>query len=135
MIGLVAFVETTYATGGAAAIVVSNLMSVLRFEIWAFLAVLTLLVFYQLLTGRINTDGLLYETKPNGSREYSATQLQALIVTVGGALYYLFIVLANKEAGKFPDIPDFLLVVLGGSNLVYLGERLLTLLVQKIKSA
>jgi hypothetical protein len=86
-----------------------------EFLIWATV----LLVAYQMLTGRINTSGLL-DDKLTG-RRFSPERLQLLIITVGGALFYLVQVI--HSSGSLPPLPHELLLVLGGSNALYLGAK------------
>lgn len=102
--------------------------TVLRYEIWIFLMVLAAVVAYQLLTGRINPRGLLRDKM--GGRAFSPGRLQMLIVTVGGALYYVVLVLSNTKTGEFPEVPKELLLALGGSQAFYLGGKLSLLLMQ-----
>ena len=104
------------------------LATVLRYEIWILLTVLVAVLTYRLLTGRINTRGLLQD-KMTG-RAFSPGRLQMLIVTIGGALYYLVLVLSNPRVGEFPEVPKELLVALGGSHAFYLGGKLSLLLMQ-----
>lgn len=66
-------------------------------------------------------NGLLYEK--SGDRAFSPGRLQLLVFTIGGAFSYLFLVLGNQELGQFPDIPNELLLVLGGSNSFYLASK------------
>jgi hypothetical protein len=79
----------------------------------------------QLLTGQINTDGLLHgriSGRPKGQDEYfSPERVQMLVFTLGAALYYLSQVVANP--GKFPAVPTAWPAILGGSNAVYLGGK------------
>lgn len=106
------------------------LTTVLRYEIWIFLTVLAALVAYQLLTGRINTRGLLRD-KMSG-REFSPGRLQLLMATVGGALYYVLLIFANEKPGEFPEVPSSLLLLVGGSHAFYLGGKVSSLLAQKL---
>ncbi len=91
-----------------------------------------LAVSYQMLTGIINTDGLLY--KKNGSRSLSPGRLQLLVLTVGSAFYYLMLVLGTPESKKLPELPDEFLMILGGSNLFYIGGKLYSLFEDKLDS-
>lgn len=104
------------------------LATVLRCEIWALLIGLASIIAYQLLTGRINTRGLLRD-KMNG-RAFSPSRLQLLMATAAGALYYVLLIFANEKPGEFPEVPRALLVLLGGSHAFYLGGKLTGLLRQ-----
>ena len=82
---------------------------------------LALVVGFQILTGKINVQGLLNDKSSDGG--FSPGRLQLLVFTIGGAVSYLFLVLDNPKLGQFPDVPNELLLVLGGSNLFYLAGK------------
>ena len=103
------------------------LSTLIRYEMWALVISLALIVGYQLITGRINTKGLLYE-----DGHFSASRVQLLVFTVGGALYYLLLVMENPDPVKFPDVPNELLLILGGSHTLYQGRRLASLISDKL---
>jgi hypothetical protein len=102
-----------------------TLMTVVRYEIIFLLAGLGAVVGYQIITGRINTKGLLFETRDVG---FSPARLQLLMFTFGVAFYVLGKVLA---LGAFPEIDPNVLVVLGGSHALYLGAKALPQSVSK----
>ena len=108
----------------------NSLTTILRYEIWIFLAVLAAVVAYQLLTGSINTRGLLRD-KMKG-RGFSPGRLQLLMATFAGAFYYVLLIFANDTPGEFPPVPDSLVLILGGSHAFYLGGKLSALLGQKL---
>ncbi len=94
------------------------------FEIWFFLIGMALIVVWQLLTGRINLTGLLYEESATGT--YSPARVQLLVTTVATAMYYLMKVLHDPT--QFPRIPQELLLLSGGGNVVYLIGKSASLL-------
>ncbi len=96
-----------------------NLCLFVRYEIWFLLLGFALVIGYQILTGKINTKGLLLD-KETG--KLSPGRVQLLTFTLFGVLYYFFQVLEDPIKG-FPDIPDGLLYALGGSNAFYLGGK------------
>jgi len=100
----------------------STLSEVLRYEMLFLLIGLIVIIAYRLLTGGINTTGLLLDK--TGGRAVSPGRLQMLIVTMSIAIYYLFIVFDNEKPGEFPDMPDQFLLALGGSHVLYLGGKL-----------
>ncbi len=108
----------------------SSLSTVLRYELWFFIVVLALIVTYQLLTRKINMEWLLYDDE----RNFSPGRLQLLMSTLAVASYYLLEVLSHPGAAKFPEIPNDLLLILGGSNLFYLGGKLSSLIEDKLGS-
>jgi hypothetical protein len=79
------------------------------------------IVFWKLLTGGISLSGLLEGDRQDGDTYFSPGRVQLLMVTVLFALQYLFQILKNPAA--FPPVPEELLVVLGGSQAVYLGGK------------
>jgi hypothetical protein len=88
-------------------------MQLISATIWSFVVGLFLVVAYQILTGKINVRGLL----SNGGG-FSVNCVQLLMITTGGALYYLLQVVADPA--QLPGVPEELLAVMGGSGLVYL---------------
>ena len=101
----------------------SELVQIIKYEVVIFLAALAALVAIQLLTGQINTAGLLcgrISGKPRGQAQYfSPGRVQLLVFTLGTAFYYLLKVLENPGNG-FPPIPATWPAVHGGSNVIYL---------------
>ena len=110
----------------------NTLSAVRHYEIWSFLLGVVTIVAYQLLTGKINMNGLLYEK--NSRHGFSPGRLQLLLFTLGGAVYYVLRVLGNPELGKFPEVPNEFLLLLGGSNVFYLGGKFYSLLSEKLDS-
>ena len=99
-----------------------QLIPLIRFEIWFFLAILALLVGYQMLTGRINTAGLLQDKE---HKDLSPVRVQLLLFTLIGAGSYLALAADMIETGapSLPTVPAELLLLLGGSHAVYLGGK------------
>ena len=108
------------------------LATLMRYEIWFVLIGLASAVAYQLVTGHINTSGLLDEKA--GDEHFSPAQLQLLLFTVGGAFYYLLLVIDNPKPGTFPAVPNELILILGGSHAFYQAGNLSSLLKQKLGS-
>ena len=94
------------------------LSALLRLEMWALLASLGIIVAYQILTGRIHTERILFD-KATGN--FSAGRVQLLLLTLMTVFYQVLRVL--KDPAVFPNIPQEALLVLGGGNLVYLGGK------------
>ena len=97
-----------------------QLISIIRFEVWLILGGLALIVGYQMLTGKINTEGLLWDKKTDG---FSPARVQLLIFTLFGAGYYLLLTIENGHPTEFPEVPQELLALVGGGNLIYLGAK------------
>ena len=103
------------------------LIQLTRWEILFFLVLLAGIVAVRLLTGQINTRYLLYGSKPgrrqDGGRYFSPERVQLLVLTLGAATFYLTQLATTARAGKIPEVPDTLVVAMGGSNAVYLGGK------------
>ncbi len=91
-----------------------------QFEIWFLLGGLALLVGYQMLTGKINMSGLFDDKVTRG---LSPGRVQLLVLTLAGAGYYLLLVAQQPPDGSLPPFPEDVLLLVGGSNLVYLGAK------------
>lgn len=103
-----------------------ELVTFLKWDIFLLLGGFALIVFYRMLTGSINLQGLLWEK--NGESAYSSGRIQSLVVTLAFAVIYLGLVAKNPDPTKLPEVPQEMLLVLGGSNLVYLGQKAYNLL-------
>ena len=103
----------------------ANLKVFVLYESVALLAAIILSVAYRLLTGSINTTGLLQTKNPAGG--ISPARVQLLMLTGSVALYYLLLVLqtlkTQSQPLKLPELPSELLFVLGGSHTLYLGSK------------
>jgi hypothetical protein len=103
------------------------LVQLIRWEIVIFLAALAGTVVIQLLTGQINTTGLLQGTisgRPRDNNQYfSPERVQLLILTLGAGFHYLSLVLTNPNPGTFPPVPQNWPAVVGGSNVIYLAGK------------
>ena len=93
------------------------LTNVLRVEIEVLLASLAIIIVYKMLTGRINLHGLLSGEDGNPS----AARVQLLVATLVAAFAYLSQVI--DQPGEFPAVPTWLLLGLGGSQIVYLWSK------------
>ena len=92
---------------------------------------LFVVVAYKLLAGDINTDGLLSD-KQTG--EHSPGRLQLMLVTIGGAAYYLYQILDGGASGAFPPVPEVLLLAVGASNVGYLGGKVYSAMDRYLKN-
>lgn len=95
-----------------------TLTNFINLEISLLLLAIWFIIMYQLVTGKINTDGMARDKKDGGM---SPGRLQLLFFTFIGVFF--FVVQAMKNPGVVPEIPPALLVLLGGSNVVYLGGK------------
>jgi uncharacterized BrkB/YihY/UPF0761 family membrane protein len=103
-----------------------TMVIILQWEIGLLLAALALIIFCQILGARINTRGLLQEKDDKGQLSWGRVQL--LVFTIIFALLYLFQV--SHHPTKLPEFPLAWLLALGGSHLVYLGEKTYKLLIR-----
>jgi|ERR1041384_5957509 hypothetical protein len=101
----------------------SNVTEIITWEGLAFLVALFAVVLMQILTGGLRTQGLIEGTTARGRRFVSAGRTQLLIVTMVAAVNYLTQVWQSPQ--KFPEIPQNWLLFFGGSQVLYLGNKLL----------
>jgi len=88
----------------------------------AWFGTVAALVLYGLLTGRIDTRGLLSETQTDGT---TADRGQLLTLTVGGAGAYVMDALSHVGETSLPEIPGPWLAVAGASQIVYLAPKIM----------
>ena len=93
------------------------IFTVLKISSIGFLSGLGFVIGFQLMTGSINTRGLLTD-KVTGT--FSPGRLQLIFFTIAGMSYYLYHVV---QAGKFVPLDNELLMTLGGSSTVYIGAK------------
>jgi len=114
-----------------------SITTVLRYEILLFLVVLALVVAYQMLAGKISMRRLLFAKgraaagpstgqKPSG---LSPSRIQLLVVTFGVAIYLLAEVV--RDPSQFPEIPSGLLLLMAGSETIYLARKINNLLLRR----
>ncbi len=96
-----------------------TLRAVVQLEIWFWLGGLLAIVLFQMLTRRINLRRLL--AAKGQDNPISPERVQLLVFTLAGALGYFLQV--AKDHTAFPDVPPQLLLILGGSNVLYLTSK------------
>jgi hypothetical protein len=94
--------------------------TIISFEIFGFLVAAGAIVAWRLLTGGINTHGL-FDTGPQGT--FSPARVQVLLTTLGGAGWYLGLVMSNQDQSHMPDVPNALLLLMGASHVTYLAAK------------
>lgn len=102
---------------------VELLVKIIGWEILIFLVALAATIVFQLMTGQINTDGLLRTKLGDARGKLSPERVQLLVATLGAAMYYVLQVSTNPNSGTLPDVPQTWPAMLGGSNLLYLGGK------------
>lgn len=108
------------------------LLTVQRYAMFFLLTLLVVIVGYRLLTGQINTKGLLQDKQDKSGGKFSPGRLQMLIATLVVAIYFVTQVL---ETQKLPELPREFLLALAGSHLLYLGGKTYTVLTRKLELA
>jgi hypothetical protein len=93
---------------------------ILHYELIVFLYSLGAIVAYQLLAGKINTQGLLQQK--NGSGETSPERVQLLLATLAAAARFLSEA-STAQNGQMPDIGNEWLYLIGGSSALYLLRK------------
>jgi hypothetical protein len=96
------------------------------------LAALAITISMRLLDGTINTRGLLFGRRRDGTRYFSPERVQLLAATFWAAAQYLGEVLQHPHAGSLPEVPVATLGLLGGSHGVYLGGKAFALLFSSV---
>lgn len=97
---------------------VTLLRSIIELELWIVVLGVPLVVFYQMLTGRINVRRLLAD-KETGA--LSASRLQLLVLTVSGAIAYIALAAESEEG--LPKVDPNLVLLMGGSHSIYLATK------------
>ena|SRR5262244_2934134 len=113
-----------YFAAAAVAIVYLHLppCRFIAFAIGLLLAVLFVVTAVSVLSGRINTKGLLRDKAGGG---FSGSRLQLLVVTVlGAAFYFPEIVHSMMADEELPTWVGWLLPAVGGSNGGYLAAKI-----------
>jgi hypothetical protein len=91
-----------------------------RYEVGVLITAFAAVVIYQLLTGRINTRGLLSEKTNAGLGGVSPARVQLLLFTLAMAVYVLSEIV---KLHKFPEIQTKWLLMLGGSHSIFLTGK------------
>lgn len=103
----------------------ATLAAAARTELTFLIGAFAALFAWQLLTGRINTRGLLATRDESGP---SGNNVQLLFITLIAAGYYLLQVAEYAPDHRMPPVPDLLLLLIAGSQASFTGGRALTLL-------
>ena len=109
-----------------------SITTVILYQILLFLGALALIVFYQMLTGRINMRRLLFAKGRAAAGDLSPSRIQLLIVSIGVAIYLLAEVL--RDPSQFPEIPTGLLLLMASSEAIYLARKANYLFIRSYRS-
>jgi hypothetical protein len=96
------------------------LANVARYEAVILLAAFAGVIVYQFLTGAITMRGVLSEKTNAGVGAVSAARVQLLLFTLAMAFYLLSQII---RLHAFPEIETKWLLLLGGSNSVFLSAK------------
>ena len=112
---------------------------VMTWTVGLFLGSLFALVIYRLLTGKINTQYLLYGQKKDGTQYFSPERVQLMIFTLWIAFSYLLETYETRVVEPtaatqhtLPDVPIKTLALLGASHTVYIAGKVYSMLIAKI---
>lgn len=82
----------------------------------------------QLLTGQINSRGLFYGFRRDGSRYLSPERIQLLLLTLAfGFQYVMKVAQLQSPTPELPPIESSWIALMGGSHAVYLTRKLYSL--------
>ena len=98
-----------------------DMVELLEWFGYAILFGLFVIVAVRIIEGEIPTGGLINGTRANGSQFVSAARFQLLAATLTVAAQYVWQVWQNPHS--LPDISQNTLLVLGGSHLIYHGNK------------
>ena len=87
----------------------------------AWIITLAAIIAWKILTRGIDLSGLFQGDAADGSTYFSPGRVQLLVFTVLFAVHLLTQIMAHPT--QFPSIPHEYLVVLGGSQAIYLGGK------------
>jgi phosphoglycerol transferase MdoB-like AlkP superfamily enzyme len=106
----------------------SFLSNLVQIEIWVFLVGLMSSIFFLIIKNKINVRGLLFEK--GGNKLYSPQRLQVLLLSLIFVVVYLIEVRQNINLCQASNVPCSLpeirseyLLILGGSNFVYIWGK------------
>ena len=112
------------------------LITIVSWIVGLLLAGLLVFVVYGMLTGQVNTRGLLYGRMSDGTRYLSPERVQLMIFTLWVGLFYLldtfetrFLNPTPETAHTLPEVNTQTLALLGGSQTVYLLGKVVSMFV------
>ena len=94
-----------------------------QYTVFGFLAALAAIIGVRLVTGSINTGGLLHSKSPTGQETISPARVQLLLFTLATAGTYLGQAVAARGTLRMPDVSQSTIAALGGSHALYLGTK------------
>ena len=115
------------------ALAVSTVAQASQYVVFGFLSALAAIISAGLLTGSINTSGLLHGKSPAGQESISPTRVQLLLFTLATAGTYLTQAFSAQGSLTMPDVPEHTIIALGGSHALYLGTKAYTFFSKRAK--
>lgn len=104
-------------------LVMPTLTQGIQFCGFGFILALAGTISTRLLTGSINSRGLLHSKSPSNKGSVSPARIQLLIFTLAIAGNYLSQVVSARTSLQLPDVPQNAIAALGGSHAVYLATK------------
>jgi hypothetical protein len=100
----------------------TNVMGLVENGLLLWLGLLAAFVLRGILTGAINTSGLLSDERRG---DIAPQRVALLLATLSYAAFYVTTALrASPNSGGLPDVPDSVLTVLLGTNGLYLTGKI-----------
>jgi hypothetical protein len=93
--------------------------TVIQYAISIWFCCILITIFWKMLSGEINTSGLLLSSRTGRLKLH---RLQLLVVTLAFAFFYLLSAWQHRGATSLPDIPKVVLLLLLGSQGTFLFE-------------
>jgi cobalamin synthase len=82
-------------------------------------------ILWKVITGAISLEGLL-DSFDGGKRSSSPARMQLLLFTLVAAGQYLVAVWKNPTAGALPAVPQQVLAMVAGSQVLYVGGKMVS---------
>lgn len=101
----------------------TTLQAAIRLVGMLWLLALAALVALGMLTGTINTRGLLSEKRGPARGRISPERVQLLLATLAAASTYVNQAVVGAGTGNLPEVPDVWLALMGGSYGIYLAGK------------
>ena len=98
----------------------NTMAQIARLEVVIFLALLGVVLVSGIVSGSINTKGLLQDDR---TKRFSGGRLQLLLATLVGASAYILSIL-QASSNSMPEVPGVLLLLVGGGNVGYLSSKI-----------
>ena len=106
----------------------SLLLAAYRIAGLTLLAALVTVVVIQVMTGAINTRGLVTDKNLEAGESISPARAQLLFSTATVAALYVYRVVTSRSASTLPDLPGSVLAFVAASQATYIVGKVITVL-------